>query len=118
MIGGVISKALVAAALVRASPIANTTASATNSVPTAGPNITEPCAAAASAQADKNGNGIILAELAYECYKSVPVNTEGDAQLIDDIKLFLEWNTDTRRFKDLPDWVSNSKFTPALSAKW
>jgi hypothetical protein len=77
---------------------------ATSTTSPNGASTLEPCALVASAQAGSS-NRLIPGALAYDCYQSVPVNTLGDIQLIDDIKLFLGWNTDTQYLKNLPDWV-------------
>lgn len=68
----------------------------------------EPCASIASKQQEASGDtsATVPAELAYQCLQSVPIDKDGDSQLIDEIKLFLQWNTDTSYFKNLPDWVS------------
>ncbi|XPS93174.1 hypothetical protein M3J09_002542 [Ascochyta lentis] len=39
--------------------------------------------------------------------QSVPVDKEGDKQLIDELKLYLQWNTNTAYLKDLPKWYDN-----------
>lgn len=69
----------------------------------------EPCAGIASKQQEASGDtsATVPAELAYQCLQSVPIDKDGDSQLIDEIKLFLQWNTDTSYFKNLPDWVSH-----------
>lgn len=90
-----------------ATPIASGAATVVTSD---GASPTEPCALISSAQAESL-SVIIRADAAYDCYQSVPVNTDGDLQLIDELKLFLQWNTDTERFKDLPDWVSHNTST-------
>lgn len=75
-----------------------------------GASASEPCALAAQYQAGSKGlNGPITAAVAHGCLMSVPVDEENDLQLIDDLKLLLQWNTDTQRFKDLPKWVSDSR---------
>jgi hypothetical protein len=40
-----------------------------------------------------------------ECLESVPVDIIGNSELIDEIKLFLEWNSNTAYLKNLPAWV-------------
>lgn len=68
----------------------------------------EPCAIIASKQLQTKDNATttISAELGAQCFQSVPVDKAGDAQLVDELKLFLSWNTDASYFKDLPEWVS------------
>lgn len=45
---------------------------------------------------------IVPAELAYKCLVSVPVDTEGDLQQIEQLKLFLAWQSDLSFQKDPP----------------
>lgn len=73
-----------------------------------GPSASEPCALAAKYQAEsKRPIGPITAAVAYDCLMSVPIDEDDDQQLVEDLKLLLKWNTDTQRFKDLPEWVSS-----------
>ena len=90
-------------------PATVTSFTSTSGVPVAA-STNEPCASIASKQQEAGGDAgaTVPAELAYQCLQSVPVDKDGDSQLIDEIKLFLQWATDTSYFKSLPDWVSHS----------
>lgn len=75
------------------------------------PSATQPCAAVSSLQAAAAASGSsrslrIPASLGHQCLLSVPVDKNGDVQLIDELKLYLQWNTDTAYLSNLPDWVS------------
>ena len=63
--------------------------------------IAEPCAIL-GATLEKEGTPIVPAELAYNCLRSVPVDTDGDIQQIGQLKLFFEWQTDLAYQKNPP----------------
>jgi hypothetical protein len=68
------------------------------------PGLAEPCAAVSSAlQGIPSGNRkIIPAELAAKCLQSVPLDQKGNMQLIDDLKLYLEWQSNIAFLKNPP----------------
>ncbi|KAF1970425.1 hypothetical protein BU23DRAFT_511669 [Bimuria novae-zelandiae CBS 107.79] len=59
------------------------------------PSLAEPCAVVSSAvQAIPSGRRkVIPAEVAVKCLQSVPLDVNGNMQLIDDLKLYLEWQS-------------------------
>src|SRR5436190_8575755 len=61
-----------------------------------------PCAVASSLLADPSNGNIIPAKVAYDCLTSVPVDVEGDAVLIDELKLLWEWHSETGWLKNPP----------------
>ncbi|KAF2710747.1 hypothetical protein K504DRAFT_429018 [Pleomassaria siparia CBS 279.74] len=65
---------------------------------------TEPCANIASAWAiakpKMNGNINVPAKAAYDCLMSVPVDVQGDLKMIDEMKLFLQFQSDLSYLKD------------------
>ncbi|KAF2444240.1 peptidase S41 family protein [Karstenula rhodostoma CBS 690.94] len=68
------------------------------------PGLAEPCAAVSSAlQAIPSGSRkVIPAELAVRCLQSVPLDQTGNMQLIDDLKLYLEWQSNIAFLKNPP----------------
>lgn len=68
------------------------------------PGLAEPCAAVSSAvQAIPSGTRkIIPAQLALRCLQSVPLDQTGNMQLIDDLKLYLEWQSNLAFLKNPP----------------
>lgn len=52
---------------------------------------TEPCAVVSKMYAD--GAGQVPAKLAYDCLHSVPLDVEGDIELIDDMGAYFEWQS-------------------------
>jgi hypothetical protein len=69
-------------------PTASATRSSLSSSPLSDTLLAAPCAQVAALQTVKNRR--VSTELAYCCYQSVPVNFEGDLQLINDLELRLE----------------------------
>ncbi|KAF2763527.1 hypothetical protein EJ05DRAFT_472424 [Pseudovirgaria hyperparasitica] len=69
----------------------------------------EPCAEAASYIEVSSGSpsGDIPAEIAYACLQSVPVDTDTDIQLIDEYKIFVEWQSTLSYLKDPPAGYDN-----------
>lgn len=64
----------------------------------------EPCAVVSNAiQAIPAGSRkVIPAEMAVKCLQSVPLDTKGNMQLIDDLKLYLEWQSNLAFLKNPP----------------
>lgn len=78
----------------------------TSSIPTMPntPGLAEPCAAVGRAvQAIPAGSRkVIPAELAVRCLQSVPLDQKGNMQLIDDLKLYLEFQSNLAYLKNPP----------------
>lgn len=91
--------ALALAALAAAQSSSSQTPTSTPAVSTS--TAKEPCARASDAW-DKNKNGNIPAELAYDCLTSIPVAVEQDAALIDQLKLLWEWHSEVVYLKNPP----------------
>lgn len=68
------------------------------------PALAEPCAVVSSAiQALPAGaRPIIPAQLGLQCLQSVPLDKEGNVKLIDDLKLFLAWQSNLAFLKNPP----------------
>ncbi|KZM22602.1 uncharacterized protein EKO05_0009561 [Ascochyta rabiei] len=64
----------------------------------------EPCAAIgnAIAAAPPGARKVVSAELGLRCLMSVPLDKEGNVKLVDDIKLFVKWQSNTAYLKDPP----------------
>lgn len=60
----------------------------------------EPCALTREAW-EKSGNKV-PAQVAYECLKSIPVATEQDSALIDQLRLVWEWHSEVGNMKNVP----------------
>ncbi|KAF2810488.1 uncharacterized protein BDZ99DRAFT_498614 [Mytilinidion resinicola] len=78
----------------------NTKTASIASLPSSTPSgSVEPC----SLIAKYGGAGSRLpAQVAYACLVSVPVDVEGDSQLIDDLKILWEWHSETGWLKNTP----------------
>ncbi|KAF2641563.1 peptidase S41 family protein [Massarina eburnea CBS 473.64] len=65
---------------------------------------TEPCAMVSNAvKAMPSGaRKVIPAELGLQCLQSVPLDKEGNVQLIDDLKLYLQWQSNLAFLKNPP----------------
>ncbi|KAI1423452.1 hypothetical protein F5Y12DRAFT_529349 [Xylaria sp. FL1777] len=79
----------------------------TTAVPTPTPTATEPCVVARDAftshlSASPGVVPTMAASLAYKCLKSVPVHKEPAIRLLDELKPFLEWQSDQAFLKDPP----------------
>ena len=62
----------------------------------------EPCAIASSFL---RSSTVLPAKPAFDCLQSVPVDTDGDKKLIDDLKLAWQWNSEVGWLKNPPqDW--------------
>ncbi|GAP91229.1 putative peptidase s41 family protein [Rosellinia necatrix] len=86
-------------------PTNGTTNGTTTAPPT--PTATEPCVVARDAftsQASASPGVVptMAASLAYECLKSVPVHKEPAIRLLDELKPFLEWQSDQAFLKNPP----------------
>lgn len=68
------------------------------------PGLAEPCAVVSSAvKAIPSGTRkVIPAELGMQCLQSVPLDNVGNIQLIDDLKLYLEWQSNLAFLKNPP----------------
>ena len=64
----------------------------------------EPCAAISSAiaAAPPGARKVVPAELGAKCLMSVPLDKEGNIKLIDDVKLFVKWQSNTAYLKSPP----------------
>ncbi|KAL1595533.1 hypothetical protein SLS59_008170 [Nothophoma quercina] len=64
----------------------------------------EPCAAISSAiaAAPPGARKVVPAELGAKCLMSVPLDKEGNIKLIDDVKLFVKWQSNTAYLKNPP----------------
>lgn len=68
------------------------------------PGLAEPCAVVSSVvQAIPSGSPkVVPADLAMNCLQSVPLDETGNMQLIDDLKLYLEWQSNIAYLKNPP----------------
>lgn len=104
---GMVSFDVVSAAIDNSTRPSNTTtppkSTSTPTMPNT-PDLAEPCAAVASAmKAIPSGKSkVIPAELAFRCFQSVPLDTAGNLQLIDDLKLYIEWQSNLAFLKNPP----------------
>lgn len=64
----------------------------------------EPCAAISSAiaAAPVDARKVVPAELGMKCLMSVPLDKEGNIKLIDDLKLFVKWQSNIAYLKNPP----------------
>lgn len=64
----------------------------------------EPCAVISSALAalPSNARKVIPAELGMQCLQSVPLDKAGNAKLIDEMKLFVKWQSNIAYLKNPP----------------
>jgi hypothetical protein len=64
----------------------------------------EPCAVISSSMAvlEPTARAVIPADLGLACLKSVPVDTEGDLQLIEEFKLYMQWHSSLAYLKEPP----------------
>ncbi|KAF2178016.1 hypothetical protein K469DRAFT_742262 [Zopfia rhizophila CBS 207.26] len=100
------------AAIVDATAADNTTStnSAQSPPPSAAPvapatpGLAEPCAVVSSAIAaiPSGSRKIVPAELGLQCLQSVPLDKEGNFKLIDDLKLYLQWQSNLAYLKNPP----------------
>ena len=84
----------------------NTTAPSTTPAPVAPatPGFAEPCAMVSSAIAalPSGARKTVPAELGMQCLQSVPLDKQGNIQLIDDLKLYLQWQSNLAYLKNPP----------------
>ncbi|KAF2185635.1 hypothetical protein K469DRAFT_750346 [Zopfia rhizophila CBS 207.26] len=66
----------------------------------------EPCLAVAALVEEGYSNNI-PAEIAYECLNSVPVDVEGNADLIDELKMIWEFHSETGWLENTPSTFEN-----------
>lgn len=96
----------VAAAGENTTSSSNTTTPRPSPAPTAPstPGLAEPCAIISSAiQALPSGSRkVVPAELGVQCLQSVPLDRDGNMKLIDDLKLYLEWQSNLAFLKNPP----------------
>ncbi|KAI1087933.1 hypothetical protein F5B19DRAFT_496899 [Rostrohypoxylon terebratum] len=81
----------------------NTTTTATTTTTT--PTATEPCAIVSStwsAQISATATPTVEASIAYECLNSVPIDKDGALKFIDELKPYVEWQSDTAFKKNPP----------------
>ncbi|KAI1460045.1 hypothetical protein F4805DRAFT_417912 [Annulohypoxylon moriforme] len=100
------------------------TTTTTSTTPTA----TEPCAIVSStwsAQIGATATPTVEASIAYECLNSVPIDKDGALKFIDELKPYVEWQSDTVFKKNPPAdygypptdlWASIDEVREALTA--
>lgn len=83
---------------------ASTTALSTNSTTPSGTIGQEPCAVVSSAISalPSGARPVIPAELGARCLQSVPLDKDGNMRLIDDMKLFVKWQSNVAYLKNPP----------------
>jgi hypothetical protein len=83
---------------------ASVTTQATNSTSLSGTAGQEPCAVVRSviAALPSGARPVVPAELGVRCLQSVPLDKEGDIRLIDDMKLYLKWQSNIAFLKNPP----------------
>jgi hypothetical protein len=83
---------------------ATTTAQSADTVSSSATTGREPCAVISSAIAamPSGGRPIVPAELGVQCLQSVPLDKEGNAKLIDDLKLYVKWQSNIAYLKNPP----------------
>jgi hypothetical protein len=86
------------------STLATTTAQSTNATSPSATIGQEPCAVVSSAIAalPSGARPIVPAELGVRCLQSVPLDKEGDIRLVDDLKLFVKWQSNIAYLKNPP----------------
>ncbi|KAL6709502.1 hypothetical protein ACN47E_001437 [Coniothyrium glycines] len=80
------------------------TITATNSTTPTASSGQAPCAVISSALAamPAGARKIVPAELGVQCLQSVPLDRQGNAQLVDDIKLYVKWQSNIAYLKNPP----------------
>jgi hypothetical protein len=81
-----------------------TTAQSATSAASSGTAGQEPCAVISKALAalPSGARPIVPAELGVQCLQSVPLDKEGDMKLIDDMKLYVKWQSNIAYLKNPP----------------
>lgn len=77
----------------------------TTTTTTTTPTATEPCAIVSStwsAQIGATATPTVEASIAYECLNSVPIDKDGALKFIDELKPYVEWQSDTAFKKNPP----------------
>jgi hypothetical protein len=87
---------------------ASATALSTNSTSPSATTGQEPCAVISSAisKLPAGARPIVPAELGVQCLQSVPLDMDGDMRLIDDMKLFVKWQSNIAYLKNPPEGYS------------
>ncbi|KAF2685623.1 peptidase S41 family protein [Lentithecium fluviatile CBS 122367] len=87
-------------------PSNTTQAPSISAAPTAPstPGLAEPCAVVSSAVSalPSGTRKVVPAELAVQCLQSVPLDRDGNVKLIDDLKLYLQWQSNLAFLKNPP----------------
>ncbi|KAF2026793.1 peptidase S41 family protein [Setomelanomma holmii] len=85
--------------------VASTTAQSSNSPSPASSNGQEPCSIINRAMAalPAGARPIVPAELGVQCLQSVPLDRDGNARLIDDMMLFVKWQSNVAYLKNPPE---------------
>ncbi|PSN65502.1 hypothetical protein BS50DRAFT_496323 [Corynespora cassiicola Philippines] len=93
-----------AAAVLAASNVTNTTQPQPTGGSSDGSGGAEPCAVVSSAiaAAPTGARKVIPAELGMKCLESVPLDREGNVKLIDDLKLYVQWQSNIAYLKNPP----------------
>lgn len=83
---------------------ASTTTQSTNSTSPSSTTGQEPCAVISSAisKLSAGARPVVPAELGVKCLQSVPLDKDGDMRLIDDMKLFVKWQSNIAYLKNPP----------------
>lgn len=91
-------------ALVQAQGVAGTPTVASNTTTTSVPSNSEPCAIVSSSLAAlaPSARRLVPAQVGLACLKSVPVDTQGDIQLIKELKLYAQWQSNLAYLKNPP----------------
>ncbi|KAI4922225.1 hypothetical protein J4E90_000653 [Alternaria incomplexa] len=83
---------------------ASSTEASSSSSPASASSGQEPCAVVSMAIAalPSGARPIVPAELGVQCLQSVPLDTEGNVRLIDDLKLMVKWQSNIAYLKNPP----------------
>ncbi|KAF1828840.1 hypothetical protein BDW02DRAFT_593007 [Decorospora gaudefroyi] len=95
---------LMMAAAESSTSASNTSQTNNSTTPSSASSGREPCAVVSSALAamPSGARKVVPAELGVQCLRSVPLDKDGNVQLIDDIKLFVKWQSNVAYIKDPP----------------
>jgi hypothetical protein len=83
----------------------NTTGTTNSTIPSSASSGQEPCAVVSSALAamPSGARKVVPAEIGVQCLQSVPLDKEGNVKLIDDIKLFIKWQSNVAYLRNPPE---------------
>jgi hypothetical protein len=83
----------------------NTTGPANSTIPSSASGGQEPCAVVSSALAamPSGARKVVPAELGVQCLQSVPLDKEGNVKLIDDMKVFVKWQSNVAYLRNPPE---------------